>query len=125
MDERRGHWGSHEFQEAVKEAGYILEQMASDASFQNVLSEWPNCTLADMMYSLLHSANLGPQYWSWVSQHAVYFKNQLPHRIAKTMLYQTYMGVKPNIKKLQVFGCPIIVRLPGKHPAKLDTHAAM
>ncbi len=44
-------WGSHDFQQAIQEAGYILEPTASDASFQNGLAERPNRTLADMMRS--------------------------------------------------------------------------
>ncbi len=77
------------------------------------------------MCSLLHSANLEPQYWSWAIKHAVYLKNHLSHRITQTTPYQAYTGVKPNIEKLRVFGCPVVARLPGKHPAKLDIHAVM
>jgi dUTP pyrophosphatase len=55
----------------------------------------------------------------------VYLKNRLPHRITKTTPYQAYTGTKPIIKKLRVFGCPVVARLPGKRPAKLDNHAAM
>ncbi len=42
-------YGSHDFQKAIEEAGYILEPTASDASFQNGMAERPNHTLADMM----------------------------------------------------------------------------
>jgi dUTP pyrophosphatase len=78
-----------------------------------------------MMQSLLHSANLGPEYWSWALLHAVYLKNRLPHRATNTTPYHAYTGQKPSIKKIRIFGCPIVARLPGKHPAKLDTHAKM
>ncbi len=33
-----------------------------------------------------------------------------------------YTGKRPSAKHLRVFGCPIIVKLPGKRPAKLDLH---
>jgi hypothetical protein len=50
--------GELQFQQLVKEAGYILEPTASDASFQNGITERPNCTSGDMMRSMLRGANL-------------------------------------------------------------------
>jgi hypothetical protein len=54
-------WASHTFQQIIRDAGYILETKASDASFQNGIAERPNRTLGDMMRALLHSAQLGPE----------------------------------------------------------------
>jgi hypothetical protein len=76
-----------------------------------------------MMRSLLHSANLGPEYWSWALIHAVYLKNRLPHRSIGTTPYQAFTGKRPNIKKLCLFGCPVVAWLPGRRPPKLDIHA--
>ncbi len=42
-------WQSHQFQQLAKDAGYILESTASDASFQNGIAERPNRTFGDMM----------------------------------------------------------------------------
>ncbi len=117
-------YGSHDFQKAIEEAGYILQPTASDASFQNGVAERPNRTLADMIRCLLHGANLGPEYWSWALIHAVYLKNRLPHRAINTTPYQAYTGHKPNARKLRIFGCPVVSRLPGRRPAKLDAHVA-
>jgi hypothetical protein len=118
-------WGSREFQHMAKEMGFILEPTASDASFQNGIAERPNRTLGNMMRALLHGANLGPQYWSWALLHAVYLKNRLPHQSTLTTPYQAYTGHKPNLKRLRIFGSPVVARLPGRRPAKLDTHAVM
>ena len=95
------------------------------ASFQNGMAERPNRTLGDMMRSLLYGANLGPQYWSWALLHSVYLKNRLPNMSTGTTPYEAYTGIKPDINKLKVFGCPVIACLPGKRPAKLEVHAAM
>jgi len=117
-------WGSHLFQQTIKDTGYILEPTASDASFQNELAERQNQTLGDMMRSLLDSTGLGREYWSWGLIHAVYLKNRLPHQATNTTPHEAYTGTKPNIKKLRIFGCPVVCPLPGKQPSKLDTHAA-
>jgi hypothetical protein len=118
-------WGSNDFHRLAKDMGYILEPTASDASFQNGVAERPIRTLGDMMRALLHGANLGPQYWSWALLHATYLKNRLPHQaIAKTP-YEAYTGDKPDIKRLRGFGSPVVARLPGRRPVKLDTHTVM
>ena len=61
------------------ETGYNLEPTAAGAPFQNGLAERPNQTLGNMVRALLYSAGLGPEYWSFSLQHAVYLKNSLPH----------------------------------------------
>jgi hypothetical protein len=108
----------------VRDAGFILEPTASDASFQNGLAECPNRTPADMMRSLLYCVNLGPEYWLWAILHAMYLKNRLPNKSTKTTPLQAYTGTKPNNKNVRVFGCPVVARLPGWRPAKLDSHTS-
>jgi len=88
------------------------------------MAERPNRTFGDMMRSLLHGARLGPEYWSWALLHAVYLKNHLPHRAIGTTPYQAYTGRKPDLHHLKIFGSPIVSRLPGQRPAKLDHHIA-
>lgn len=94
--------------------GCILQPTAPDASFQNGIAERPNRILGDMMRRLLLTANLVPEYWSWALIHAVYLKNRLAHRATGTTNYQAFTGNKLNIKKMRIFGCPVVVRLPGK-----------
>ena len=117
--------GSHLFQQAVRAAGYVLEQTASDSSFQNGMAERPNQSLADNMRALLHGANLGPEYWSWALLHAAYLPNRLPHKSTNMMPLQAYRGERPNLRRLRVFGSPVVARLPGRRMAKLDTNTAL
>jgi hypothetical protein len=101
--------------------GYILEPTASGAPFQNGMAEHPNQTLAVMVRCLLHSTNLGPEYWSFALVHAVYLKNRLPHASTNTNPYDVYTGHKPTAIYLRIFGCPVVVTNLGKRPTKLDT----
>jgi deoxyuridine 5'-triphosphate nucleotidohydrolase len=116
-------WGSGAFKSVIDASGYLLEPTAADAPFQNGMAERPNRTLGNMVQCLLHGTNLGPEYWSFTLQHAVYLKNHLPHRMIDTTPYQAYSGLRPSAKYLRVFGCPVIVKLPGKHGFKLDLNA--
>jgi transposase InsO family protein len=77
-------WGSYSFQEAILKANFILEPTAPDAPAQNGIAERPNQTLSTMVRCLLHSANLGHEYWSFALLHAVYLKNRLPHSSINT-----------------------------------------
>jgi hypothetical protein len=117
-------WGSQAFQDVVKDFDYILEPTARDAPFQNGMAERPNQTLANMVRCLLFSAGLGPEYWSFALVHAVYLENRLPHRITGATPYVLYTGNKPNGKHVRVFGCRVVTKLPGKRPAKLDSHTS-
>jgi hypothetical protein len=118
-------WGSHAFQQAIKEAGYIMEPTASDASYQNGIAERPNRTFGDMMRSLLYGAGLGPEYSSWALVHALYLRNRIPHRSLPTTPYEAYTGNRPNLKHIRVFGSPIIALQPGRRPGKLDSHSSI
>ena len=57
--------GSASFRELIDRFNYNLEVTAPRTSKQNGIAERPNRTLAQMMRCMLHSANLGPQYWSY------------------------------------------------------------
>ena len=70
---------SAKFQAMVENEKFTLELTGSDASAQNGVAESPNKYLGNMMRCLLHSAGLGPEYWSYALIHAVYIKNRLPH----------------------------------------------
>lgn len=75
------------------------------------------------MRGMLHCVHLGPEYWCWAMLHVVNLNNRLPHQTIGTTPYEAYTGQRPNLKRLHIFGSPIIARLPGKCPPKLDTHA--
>ncbi len=106
------------------ESNFIMEPTAPGAPFQNGLAERPNQTLGTMIRCLLHSANLGSEYWSFALIHATYLKNRLPHSAINDTPFHAYTGHKPSAKNLRVFGCPVIVKNPGKRLTKLDMNTS-
>ena len=117
-------WKSEAFQQLARECKYVLEPTGAGAPQQNGLAERPNQTLGNMMRCLLSTANLPPEYWSWALIHAVYLKNRLPHKAIKCTPYYAWTGRKPSAKLLRIFGCPVVVKNPGKKQAKLDHHTS-
>lgn len=115
-------WHSQAFRKVALDHGFLPEPTAAGAPFQNGMAERPNQTLGNMVRCLLHAAGLGPEYWSFAINHATYLKNRLPHTAINDTPMHIYTGKRPSAKHLRVFGCPIIVKLPGKRPAKLDLH---
>ena len=46
----------------VDKEGFTIELTRSDSSAQNVIAESPNKYLGNMIRSMLHAADLGPEY---------------------------------------------------------------
>lgn len=119
-------WGSSKFTTLVKLMGYLIEPTGSDDAAQNGLVERPNQTLGQMTRTLLYNAGLGSEYWSYAIVHAVYLKNRLPHAAFdhKTTPFEKFTGLKPDLRNLRTWGSRVLVRKPGKRPAKLDPHTS-
>ena len=66
--------GSSAFRELIDSFDYNLEVTAPRTSKKNRIAERPNRTLSQMMRCMLHSANMGSQYWSYALVHATYVK---------------------------------------------------
>mmetsp|Transcript_14552 Transcript_14552/g.20797 ORF Transcript_14552/g.20797 Transcript_14552/m.20797 type:complete len:1557 (+) Transcript_14552:1335-6005(+) len=116
-------WKSHAFKQlCCDDFQYFLEPTAPGAPNQNGMVERPNQTLAKMTRCALHSAGLGPQFWSFAILHAVYIYNRLPHSVTGVSPYTAYTGTLPTAKYLRIFGSRVIVRRPGERNAKLDNH---
>ena len=115
---------STKFQNMIAEAKFTLEDTGSDGSAQNGKAERPNRTFGEMMRCMLHSAELGPKYWSHALSHAVYIKNRLPHSSINMTPYEKMTGIKPDLSDLRIFGSRIYAKKPGRTSAKLDHHSS-
>ena len=99
--------GSKSFLKLLTEDGidYIPRTTAAFSSAQNGLAEKPNQDLARIMRSLLYSAGLGSQYWSYALRHAVFLKNRLPHTSLNYITpYEMINKQKPDMTNMRVFG---------------------
>ena len=67
----------------IEKEGFVLELTGADSSAQNTVAESLDKYLGNMMLYLLHTANLGPEYWSFAFIHAVWIKNKIPHSLIK------------------------------------------
>jgi hypothetical protein len=101
---------------------YKVEPTGADSPSQNGAVEIFNLTLAGLVRTLLYGASLPAKYWSAALVHAVYITNRTVHSITKCTPFEAWVGTKPNLQHLKVFGSRVCVKKPGKQWAKLDQH---
>ena len=111
------------FKQMVAEEEYALEITGSDDSKTNGMAERPHQTLAQMVRCILHSANLGPQYWSYALMHATKVYNRRPHTSINMTPYHAMTGFKPDLSKLKIFGSRVSAKRPGNRSYKLDDNS--
>ena len=84
----------------------------------------PKRVYGQMIRCMLHSAGLGPAYWSYTLTCAVYIKKKrLLHTTIKITSFESFTDKKPNLDRIRVFGCHTSVKKPGERDAKLDNHS--
>ena len=93
---------SVEFLAMLKEEEFTPELTGTDSSPQNAIGERPHRDLAQMMRCMLHSAELGPAYWSFALAHAIYIKTRRPHSAIRTTPFQAFTGKRPDLSRLRI-----------------------
>ena len=67
---------------------------------------------------MLHSSNLGSQYWSYALQQAVFIKNRIPHSNLGTTPFQAFTGKRADLSRVHKFGNHIYAQSTGNKKAK-------
>ena len=111
---------SNKFRSLIKQFDYIYEPTGSQSSSQNGVAEKPNQDIKNMTKSLLHAAGLGPEYWSYAMNHAVYLYNRLYHSTMRMTPFQKLRHSPPSLKHLRVFGSKVYYKHTRKNLKNLD-----
>ena len=107
----------------LKKHDYDIRPTSPDSSHQNALLERPHATIGDAMRTMLLGAKLDLKYWPYAFYHYICLYNIIPHGSSILTPFEQVTGKRPNLSSLKTFGCRCYVRLPGRRPAKLDTHS--
>jgi dUTPase len=102
---------SKAFNTLMKDQGFEVEITGSNNSQQNGMAERPHRTFGNMMRCLLHSAGLGPEYWTYALIQSVWIKNRLPHAAIDTTPYQAMTGLQPDLSDTRIFGSKVVATL--------------
>jgi hypothetical protein len=100
------------------------DQEAADSAFQPI-AEW-GCREEESNHSeatrvMLHDQDLPMLLWAKACNMIVYVQNRNPHRILEEKTpEEAFMGVRPEIGHLRIFGCPDYIHVPKVKRTKLE-----
>ncbi|KAG6527283.1 hypothetical protein ZIOFF_009380 [Zingiber officinale] len=78
-----------------------------------------------MARSLLKGTHMPARFWGEVVRHAVYLLNRLPTKaLGDRTPFEAWMGRKPHLAHLRVFGCVAYVKNTTPHLKKLDDRSS-
>ena len=83
----------------------------------NGVSERRNCTLLDMVRSMMSLTDLPLSFWGYALETAAFTLNRAPSKSIETTPYELWFSKKPKMLFLKVWGCDAYVKK--FHPDKL------
>ena len=84
------------------------------------MAERQNRTLMDMVRSMMNNSSVPVSLWMYALRTAAYLLNRIPSKAVPKTPYELWMGRKPSLRHLHVWGCQAEVRIYNPHERKLD-----
>ena len=116
--DRGGEYLSHEFGMHLRKCGIVSQLRLPGTPQRNGVYERRNCTLLDMVRSMMSLTNLPLSFWGYALETATFTLNRAPSKSVETTLYELWFGKKPKLSFLKVWGCNAYVKK--LQPEKLE-----
>ena len=100
---------SYKFGLYLKQCG-IVSQLTPPGPQHNGVSKHRNCTLLDMVQSMMSPTDLPPSFWGYALETAAFTLNRAPSKSVETTPYGLWFGKKPKLSFLKVWGCDAYVK---------------
>jgi transposase InsO family protein len=108
-----GEYFSNEFSECLKEHGIQRKYSCSYSPQQIGVAERKNGHIVEIACVMLNEKNLPNYFWAEMVATTVYIMNRTPTAAVHGMtLEEKFIGKKPNVSHLRVFGCITYVHVP-------------
>ena len=88
---------------------------------QNGVAERRNRTLIDMVRSMMSNSTLPEFLWGEALKTAVHILNRVPSKVVPKTPYELWVGRKPTLNYLHVWGCPAEAKNFNPQIKKLDS----
>ncbi|KAL2237500.1 UNVERIFIED_CONTAM: Retrovirus-related Pol polyprotein from transposon TNT 1-94 [Sesamum indicum] len=108
------------FAKFLESRGICAQYTMPGTPQHNGVAERRNCTLMDMVRSMLSNISLPLSLWMYALKTATYLLNRAPSKAAPKTPYELWTGRKPSLRHLRIWGCPAEVRIYNPHEKKLD-----
>ena len=111
--------------EYLESRGIERERTAPYTPEQNGKAERDNRTIIESARTMLHAKELPKTLWAEACNTAVYLMNRAGSSSARNGAtpYEGWMGIKPNLKHLRIFGSEAFVNVPKQQTTKFDARA--
>ena len=111
---RGGEYPLKEFSDHLKKAGTVRRLTIHDTPEHNGVAKRANRTNLEIVRAMLHDSGLPKFLWAKAVSHAVYLRNRTWTRaIGNATPYELLTGRKPNLERLQPWGCEVRVHDTG------------
>jgi len=122
-DDKGGEFMSTELDKYPTAAGITGQHTIRNSSHQNGVAEHFNRTLAEGTISLLSEAKLPQSFWEHAVTTTVYVRNWSPtSALDGKVPYTIFVGKKPDVSHLRVFGCTAYVHVQKDQQSSLGAH---
>lgn len=116
-----GEYCSNKFSQFLKDSGIRHQLTVPKNPEQNGLSERLNRSLIETVRSMLNDSKLPVKFWAEALATACYLKNLSPARALESMTpFEAFIGRKPSVKHLKIFGSVCYAHIPKDERYKLD-----
>jgi hypothetical protein len=105
----------------IEKHGYDIRPTAPDSSFQNAPGERPHQDIGTSLRVMLHGASLPNKFWPFAFYYHLRIHRFLP-RGSRVVPHTRAGGGRGDLRKIRTFGCPILVRPPGRRSVKPSNH---
>ena len=84
------------------------------------VDERRNRTLIDIVRSMLSYNTVPLSLWMHALKSAAYLLNRVPNKAVPKTLYELWIGRKPSLRHLYIWGYPVEIKIYNQHEKKLD-----
>ena len=101
---------------------YAIWPTSPGSSHQNAPAKRPIQTIGNAMRAMLQGSNLPMKYWPYAFYHFLRVHNLTPCAGEKISPFEKVTGKRPNLRNLNLFGCRVWVRPPGRRSDRRSNH---
>ncbi|KAL3613382.1 hypothetical protein CASFOL_042795 [Castilleja foliolosa] len=105
----------------LEECGIVPQYTMPGSPSMSGVAERRNWTLKDMVRSMISHSTLPASLWGEAIKAAAHILNRVPTKAADKTPYELWMGRKPSLKHLHIWGCPSEARPYRPNEKKLDS----
>jgi hypothetical protein len=119
-----GEYSSRQFVDFCAQHGIRRQMTVPYNPQQNGVAQRKNRAITGAVRSMLHDQSLPLYLWAEACATAVYLQNRSPHRILGKMTpEEAFIGRRPDIEHIRIFGCSTFSHVPSERRTKLDPTA--